>query len=67
MKSRVRKIGVSEMRKSAGHFSVSFTHRNRAAYLSVVKLALKQVMLLMILVFLLLNKLLFFRIKMEIL
>jgi hypothetical protein len=38
--SRVRKIGVSEIRKSAGHFSVSFTQRTNAAYLSRVKSAL---------------------------
>src|SRR5262245_17839605 len=39
--SRVRKIGVSEIRKSAGHFSDSFTQRTEAAYFSGVKLALK--------------------------
>src|SRR6266404_6080693 len=38
--SRVRKIGVSEIRKSAGHFVASFTQRNNAAYFSGVKSAL---------------------------
>src|SRR6059058_5266068 len=40
--SRVRKIGVSEIRKSAGHFSVSFTQRRSAAYFSGVKSALNR-------------------------
>src|SRR6266404_229105 len=40
--SRVKKIGVSEIRKSAGHFSVSFTQRKRAAYFSGVKSALNR-------------------------
>src|SRR5439155_15357934 len=35
--SRVKKIGVYEIRTSAGHFSVSFTQCNSAAYLSGVK------------------------------
>ncbi len=34
MNSRVKKIGVSEIRKSAGHFSDSFTQRTSAAYFS---------------------------------
>jgi hypothetical protein len=34
-------MGVSEIRKSAGHFSVSFTQRTSAAYFSGVKSALK--------------------------
>ena len=42
MNSFVKKIGVSEIRKSAGHFSVSFTQRNSAAYLAGVKLALNR-------------------------
>src|SRR4029453_1814118 len=40
--SRVKKIGVSEIRKSAGHFSVSFTQRKSAAYLSGMKSALNR-------------------------
>src|ERR1700745_3211684 len=40
---RVRKIGVSEIRKSAGHFSDSFTQRTSAEYFSGVKSALKAV------------------------
>src|SRR5438093_2072313 len=35
--SSVKKIGVSEIRKSAGHFSVSFTQRNSTAYFSGAK------------------------------
>src|SRR6202035_3080563 len=42
VKSRVKKIGVSEIRKSAGHFSVSFTQRTNAAYFSGVKSVLKR-------------------------
>jgi len=38
--SFVKKIGVSEIRKSTGHFSVSFTQRNSAAYFAGVKSAL---------------------------
>src|SRR6266404_9911695 len=38
--SRVRKIGVSEIRKSAGHFVASFTQRKSVAYFSGVKSAL---------------------------
>ena len=34
-------MGVSEIRKSAGHFLVSFTQRTNAAYFSGVKSALK--------------------------
>ena len=37
-----QKIGVSEIRKSAGHFSVSFTQRTSAAYFSGVKSALNR-------------------------
>ena len=40
--SFVKKIGVSEIRKSTGHFSVSFTQRNSAAYFSGAKSALKR-------------------------
>jgi hypothetical protein len=40
--SRVKKIDVSEIRKSAGHFSVSFTQRNNVAYFSGVKSALNR-------------------------
>src|SRR5213078_138322 len=40
--SPVRKIGVSEIRKSAGHFSVSFTQRRSAAYFSGEKSALNR-------------------------
>src|SRR6478752_9419103 len=39
--SRVKKIGVSEIRKSAGHFSDSFTQRTSASYFSDRKAALK--------------------------
>src|SRR6266403_6121627 len=40
--SRVKKIGVSEMRKSAGHLVASFTQRISAAYFSGVKSALNR-------------------------
>ena len=40
MNSFVKKIGVSQIRKSTGHFSVSFTQRNSAAYFAGVKSAL---------------------------
>jgi hypothetical protein len=39
--SRVKKTGVSQIRKSAGHFSDSFTQRASPAYFSGVKSALK--------------------------
>src|SRR5204862_2597545 len=42
VKSCVKKTGVSEIRKSAGHFSVPFTQRTRAAYFSDVKAALNR-------------------------
>src|SRR5439155_2591476 len=37
MNTSDKKIGVSENRKSAGHFSVSFTQRNSTAYFSGAK------------------------------
>src|SRR5437763_15970536 len=41
--SRVKKIGVSEIRKSAGHFSVSFTQGKRPEDLAGLKSELKRV------------------------
>src|SRR3954468_14862036 len=38
----VRKIGVSEMRKSAGQRTLSFTQRSNASYLSAEKSALNR-------------------------